>query len=117
MVNIIVKLILAGSQIAGRAFVRAVRQEMQEAQRASQHRPSNVPPPIQTEMHLDEAMKILNVEELDKKAIEKNFKHLFEVNDKKNGGSFYIQSKVFRAKERLDQEFNSKAPKNITQNR
>ncbi len=31
------------------------------------------------------------------------FKHLFEVNEQH--GSFYLQSKVYRAKERLDQEF------------
>ncbi len=45
-----------------------------------------------------------------------NYKHLFEINDKAKGGSFYLQSKVrprcrarmtgqvFRAKERLDLE-------------
>lgn len=41
---------------------------------------------------------------MDPEEIEKNYKHLFEVNDKSNGGSFYIQSKIFRAKERVDQE-------------
>ena len=27
-------------------------------------------------------------------AIKKNYEHLFRVNDKKSGGSFYLQSKV-----------------------
>ena len=36
--------------------------------------------------------------------IEKSYGHLFEVNDKAKGGSFYLQSKVVRARERLDQE-------------
>lgn len=27
------------------------------------------------------------------------------MNDKAKGGSFYLQSKIFRAKERIDQEF------------
>lgn len=31
-----------------------------------------------------------------------NFEHLFKVNDKSEGGSFYLQSKVVRAKEALD---------------
>ena len=35
---------------------------------------------------------------------QKKFEHLFQVNDKSKGGSFYIQSKVVRAKERIDQE-------------
>ena len=35
--------------------------------------------------------------------IVRKYDHLFEVNDKH--GSFYLQSKVYRAKERLEQEF------------
>lgn len=111
MSKIIAQLILAGSQILARAVSRAIRQELESAKHAASKRPQNVPPPINTsDMSLDEAMKILNVDELDAEKIEKNFKHLFEANDRKKGGSFYIQSKVFRAKERLDQEF-SKDPK------
>jgi import inner membrane translocase subunit TIM16 len=105
MSKILAQLILAGSQIIGRALTRAIRQELEAAQRAASQRKQNVPPPIQTDMTLDEAMKILNVSELDPEQIEKNYKHLFEANDRKNGGSFYLQSKVFRAKERLDLEF------------
>lgn len=56
-------------------------------------------------MTLEEAKQILNVEDLKNlEQITKNFEHLFAVNEKANGGSFYIQSKVFRAKERIDQE-------------
>ena len=32
------------------------------------------------------------------------YNHLFEINEKH--GSFYLQSKVFRAKERMEQEHN-----------
>lgn len=55
-------------------------------------------------MSLDEAKKILDLETLDPQLIEKNYTHLFNVNEKSKGGSFYLQSKVFRAKERIDQE-------------
>jgi mitochondrial import inner membrane translocase subunit TIM16 len=41
---------------------------------------------------------------LNPEEIQKNYDHLFSVNDKSKGGSFYLQSKVFRAKERLDEE-------------
>lgn len=104
MSKILAQLILAGTQVLGRAISRAIRQELESAKQAAQKRPQNVPPPLQTDMALDEAMKILNVEDLDPEKIDKNYKHLFEMNDRKNGGSFYLQSKVFRAKERLDQE-------------
>jgi len=56
-------------------------------------------------MTLEEAQQILNVDKLDKlDDVLKNYEHLFAVNDKAKGGSFYIQSKVFRAKERIDEE-------------
>lgn len=55
---------------------------------------------------LDEAQQILNLNDLNsEEAVKKNYEHLFNVNDKSKGGSFYLQSKVFRAKERIDQEF------------
>jgi len=55
-------------------------------------------------MSLEEAKKILDLENLDPEEMEKRYTHLFNVNDKSKGGSFYLQSKVYRAKERLDQE-------------
>jgi hypothetical protein len=36
--------------------------------------------------------------------LQAKYEHLFKANDKEKGGSFYIQSKVVRAKERLDEE-------------
>lgn len=48
-------------------------------------------------MTVQEAMQILNIENhqlKDPELIEKQYKHLFEVNDKTKGGSFYLQSKV-----------------------
>lgn len=49
----------------------------------------------------------MNVKEnkLDPEQIQKNYEHLFNMNEKSKGGSFYIQSKVVRAKERIDEEF------------
>ena len=32
------------------------------------------------------------------------FKKLFDVNEPKNGGSFYLQSKILRARERIEFE-------------
>lgn len=54
---------------------------------------------------LEEAQQILNISKLSKEDAQAQFDHLFKVNEKSNGGSFYLQSKVFRAKERIDQEF------------
>lgn len=54
-------------------------------------------------------MQILNVNSnLDPEEIKKSYDHLFVVNDKSKGGSFYLQSKVFRAKERLEEELKNR---------
>lgn len=56
---------------------------------------------------LEEAQQILNTTNLNEDEIKQRYEHLFNVNDKSKGGSFYLQSKVFRAKERLDAELES----------
>lgn len=43
--------------------------------------------------------------------IQKRYEYLFSINDKSKGGSFYLQSKIFRAKERLDKEITNKRDK------
>lgn len=50
---------------------------------------------LRTGMSLREALQILNVEDLsDQEKIQKSYDHLFKANDKANGGSLYLQSKV-----------------------
>jgi len=36
--------------------------------------------------------------------VHEQFKRLFDMNDPKKGGSFYLQSKVLRARERIEME-------------
>jgi import inner membrane translocase subunit TIM16 len=36
--------------------------------------------------------------------VTERFKRLFDVNDPKKGGSFYLQSKILRARERIESE-------------
>ena len=58
---------------------------------------------------LEEACKILNVSppkagEANLAQVHERFKRLFDMNDPKKGGSFYLQSKVLRARERIELE-------------
>ncbi|XP_048408324.1 mitochondrial import inner membrane translocase subunit tim16 [Stegostoma tigrinum] len=108
MAKYLVQIIIVGAQVVGRAFARAVRQEMAASKAAAEARgqagqqsaaATNI-----TGMSLQEARQILNVTTLNTKEIQQNYEHLFKVNDKSVGGSFYLQSKVVRAKERLDEE-------------
>lgn len=51
-----------------------------------------------------EALAVLNIErsQVQPALLEERFQHLYELNDPQKGGSFYLQSKVFRAKEALE---------------
>ncbi|XP_020284615.1 mitochondrial import inner membrane translocase subunit Tim16 [Pseudomyrmex gracilis] len=111
MAKYLIQIIVMGSQVVGRAFARALRQEIAASQEAArragggkqgaQHAAANT----RTGISLDEALRILNVDRSDQTdLIEKNYKHLLEVNDRSKGGSFYLQSKIVRAKERIDEE-------------
>ena len=60
-------------------------------------------------MTLDEACKILNVKppqggQVNMEEVMARFKKLFDQNDPQKGGSFYLQSKVLRARERIELE-------------
>ncbi|XP_020387419.1 mitochondrial import inner membrane translocase subunit tim16 [Rhincodon typus] len=107
MARYLVQIIIVGAQVVGRAFARAVRQEMAASKAAAEARGQAGRHPAATNingMSLQEARQILNVTKLNTKEIQQNYEHLFKVNDKSVGGSFYLQSKVVRAKERLDEE-------------
>jgi hypothetical protein len=66
-------------------------------------------------MTKEEAMKILNLKEPDVKPenIMEQFDKYFEANDPDKGGSFYIQNKIFYAKEFLMENF----PKEFNQSK
>ncbi|VDL64184.1 unnamed protein product [Nippostrongylus brasiliensis] len=59
-----------------------------------------------------ESLQILNIKPpIDPEVVEKNYEHLFSINDKTKGGSFYLQSKIYRAKERIDEELRRQSGK------
>lgn len=108
MAKYLAQLILAGSQVVGRAFARAIKQEIEASQQAAQRlgnaktrgeRIANQ----KVGLSLDEAKQILNVSKLSKEEVEESYNRLFKLNEKPSG-SFYLQSKVVRAKERIDME-------------
>ncbi|XP_024615243.1 mitochondrial import inner membrane translocase subunit TIM16 isoform X1 [Neophocaena asiaeorientalis asiaeorientalis] len=107
------QIIVMGVQVVGRAFARALQQEFAASRAAADARgraghqsaaASNL-----SGLSLQEAQQILNVSKLSPEEIQKNYEHLFKVNDKSVGGSFYLQSKVVRAKERLEEELRIQA--------
>lgn len=109
MARFIAQIIITGTQVVARAFARAVKQEMQASQEAAQRlgntrsraeRLDN----LKLGLTLEEAKQILNVKDLNSADVNSKYEFLFKVNERERGGTFYIQSKIVRAKERLDHE-------------
>ncbi|KAF9979182.1 hypothetical protein BGZ73_005350 [Actinomortierella ambigua] len=116
--RLIAQIIVMGSQIVGKAFMEAYRQAAANAaknggQQAARNSGSGGNKAAtmdaltrKTGLSMDEAMNILNItKDADLAKLTKNYEHLFKVNDKASGGSFYLQSKVVRAKERIEMEW------------
>lgn len=114
MAKYIAQIIMLGAQVVGKAFTRALRQEMAASKEAArragggQRGARSAVNDLNAGLTVHEAQQILNVSDLTKEAVDKSYEHLFAVNEKAKGGSFYLQSKVVRAKERLYQEINAK---------
>lgn len=107
MARYIAQLIVAGTQVVAKAFARAIKQEIEASQQAAQkignsgktrsERMANQ----KLGLSLDEAKQILNIKDVNKEELEEKFQTLFKANEKT---SLYLQSKIVRAKERLDHE-------------
>ncbi|KAI0407238.1 Pam16-domain-containing protein [Xylaria palmicola] len=110
--RIITQIVVTGSRVLGRAFTEAYKQAQASSNYARAQAKINPNAPTRgasNSMTLDEACKILNVKppqgaQTNTEEIMERFKKLFDVNDPQKGGSFYLQSKVLRARERIEAE-------------
>ncbi|KAI4096682.1 MAG: hypothetical protein LQ344_000822 [Seirophora lacunosa] len=109
----ITQAVIVGARVFGRAFAEAYRQ----ASASSKYAQSSIPNSgsstsknfISSGLTLDEACKILNVKppqggSANVEEVMDRFKRLFDANDPAKGGSFYLQSKILRARERIELE-------------
>lgn len=95
-------MILSVSRILGRAFVKALQEEYAASMNAARARASADKYSSKSDrgsslsdISLEEAKQILNISNIHNvEEVAKKYDHLFTVNDKKNGGSLYLQSKV-----------------------
>lgn len=102
--RILANLLVAGGGVLIRAASQAYRQALVNASKSGVAAEGATSAFKSAQMSASEAKQILDV---DKNAtleqVRKKYKYLFDVNGEQ--GSFYLQSKVYRAKERLDQDF------------
>eukprot|EP01035_Chromulina_nebulosa_P020940 gene20940-27141_t len=98
--KILAKLILSTTTLFSKIFLSAYKQALNNAKtNGSGGTVNHSITSFRKKMKPDEAMKILNIEKLNKDILEQQYKKFFESNDPKKGGSFYLQSKIYRAKE------------------
>ncbi|KAI9681839.1 MAG: ERMES complex Ca(2+)-binding regulatory GTPase gem1 [Trizodia sp. TS-e1964] len=110
--RIITQVVIVGSRVLGRAFAEAYRQASAShkyAQQAAKAGPGAISSIASSGLTLDEACKILNVKppqggNANMEDVISRFKRLFDQNDPNKGGSFYLQSKILRARERIELE-------------
>ena len=115
-------MVVIGSRVLGRAFTEAYKQANASSQYARAQAKAggtagaaSSRANLSTGMALDEAVLILNVpkpptnpgqaaKNYDMEEVMDRFKRLFDANDPQKGGSFYLQSKILRARERIEAE-------------
>lgn len=110
--RILTQVVVTGTRVLGRAFVEAYKQASASSKYAAQAGKGNASGGNtfkSSGLTLDEACKILNVKppqagEANLEAVTERFKKLFDLNDPQKGGSFYLQSKILRARERIEME-------------
>ncbi|KAH9907627.1 protein transporter [Xylariomycetidae sp. FL2044] len=109
--RIITQIVFTGSRILGRSFAAAYKQAQASTEYARAQAKLNPNATgranLSSGMTLDEACKILNVKppqggKANMEEVMARFKKLFDTNDPEKGGSFYLQSKVLRARERIE---------------
>ncbi|TLS23942.1 hypothetical protein PpBr36_08743 [Pyricularia pennisetigena] len=114
--RIITQAIITGGRVFGRAFGEAYRHAQQSsAYQRAQAKAGGTAAGIggAGSMTTQEACQILNVKEPsptpeDLEEVHSRFKRLFDANDPEKGGSFYLQSKILRARERLEADLRPK---------
>ncbi|KAI8146000.1 Pam16-domain-containing protein [Fennellomyces sp. T-0311] len=117
--RLIAQLVVSLGTVVGRAFIAAYKQAAANAAqgggaaaRGGAKEGAVDALTRKTGMSMEEACQILNVtQEAELEKILKNYEHLFSMNETSKGGSFYIQSKVVRAKERIEMERAQEAKK------
>lgn len=101
MAKVLFKLALSTAKVLGRTVQKTIKEEIRDSQEAAKIlKASKTYEEKKSELSLDEACQILYLQRrpISEDEILTRYEHLFNVN---KGVSFYIQSKVLRAKDRL----------------
>eukprot|EP01083_Nonionella_stella_P245864 854200_1 len=105
MAKVIAQAAVMGISILARAIPAAYGAALQNARKGGvEAAKSSEGVFTKKRMQLDEALMILNLEQsgVTPEIVQQQYDKYFETNAVEKGGSFYLQSKIYRAKEQLD---------------
>jgi mitochondrial import inner membrane translocase subunit TIM16 len=106
--RIVAQVVITTTQIVGKAFIQAYQQAAANAGKTAAKGAGGVV--RRGQMTRGEALDILNFKMVPegelpiKEELEEAYRKYFEANEPSKGGSYYLQSKFFRAYEHLEQE-------------
>lgn len=108
--RVIAQVVVMTAGVVSRAFVTAYQQAVHNAKNGGNTAAAMAAKPAtraKNVMAREQALEILNFPTSARPKpdeVSKQFTRYFEANDPAKGGSFYLQSKIFRAKEALERE-------------
>lgn len=104
--RVVAQMVVMGAGIVSRAFVQAYQQAVHNAKTGNTAAMTAKAAVRKNAMSKQQALEVLNFPSGARPTaaeLDKQFTRYFEANDPAKGGSFYLQSKIFRAKEALEQ--------------
>lgn len=103
--RILAQIVVPVVAVLARAIPAAYGQALNNARKAGVDATEAAAPVFGKRISRSEALMVLNITEkevkADPKIVQKQFERYFEANDVKKNGSFYLQSKIYRAHELL----------------
>lgn len=103
--RILAQVIVPVVAVLARAIPAAYGQALNNARKAGVDATEAAAPVFGKRITRSEALQVLNITEqeikADPKIVQKQFERYFEANDVNKNGSFYLQSKIYRAHELL----------------
>lgn len=105
--KVVAQAVLMGVSVLARAIPAAYGAALQNAKKGGVDAAKATSEGIlsRKKMSLEEALMVMNLEksQVTAESVQKQYDKYFAANEVEKGGSFYLQSKIYRAKEQLDE--------------
>lgn len=111
LLRLLAQIVVPVVAVLARALPAAYAQALQNARKSGVNAAEAAAPVFGKRISRSEALQVLNLTEVEAsspEAIQKQFEKYFAANDVSKGGSFYLQSKIYRANELLTEFQNEK---------